>query len=53
MKKLPEGGANPSDEFIDVHNEGEKTSPVSYLVIQINCAPIEKILSNTLLKQFN
>ena len=53
MKKLPEGRANPLDEFIGVHNEGEKTSPVPYLVIQINCAPVAKILSNTLLKQFN
>ena len=39
--------------IIGVHNEGEKTSPAPYLVIQINCAPIGKILSTTLLRLFN
>ena len=39
--------------IIGVHNEGEKTSPAPYLVIQINCAPIAKVLSTTLLKLFN
>ena len=51
MKKLPEGGTEPSEEYY-VYNEEERKSPTRYLIIQINCAPIAKILSPTLWKQF-
>ena len=51
MKKLPEGGTDPSEEYY-VYNEGERKSPTRYLITQINCTSIAKIFSPTLWKQF-